>query len=260
MTVHDSVPAPNFRLCGMAIGNGLTDPVTQTHALPSSVFNMGLVTEATRKQIQDRVETIIQLVGQQQWPQAAEMRSRLIDFITDTTGVATLLDIRRTAKYDEGETVQAALNTPEYKSLMQADAKVNYTSCSVVVEHALAADTMRSSAHLVERILDVLPVLLYQGQFDGQDGVASNNAWISDLDWDYDREFSRLDGQLWYVNGVPAGWIRNVSTLTQVMVRNAGHMVPRDQPRATQQMFGTWISDALQQMQQKWSAIAEQRH
>jgi len=40
--------------------------------------------------------------------------------------------------------------------------QVNYSSCSDEVMRAMAADTMRSSKHLVEDIVGVLPVLLYQ--------------------------------------------------------------------------------------------------
>lgn len=244
--LREDISPPNFHLAGVAIGNGLTDPVAQTRALPSVIFNMGMVTEATRKRIQDQAEVVIQLVEEQQWPQAVDMRSRLIDFISETAGVATLFDIRRTAKYDAGEAVQVLLNSTEYKTLMQADPKVQYVSCSPVVEKVMASDTMKSATHLVEDILGVLPVLLYQGQFDGQDGVASSNAWISSLKWEYSRDFNQLEGDLWSVNGVPAGWIRSVSTLTQAMIRNAGHMVPRDQPQATQQLFDTWIAGVLQ--------------
>lgn len=38
----------------------------------------------------------------------------------------------------------------------------NYSSCSEVVERVMAADVMRSCLVLVEDLLDVLPVLLYQ--------------------------------------------------------------------------------------------------
>jgi len=40
--------------------------------------------------------------------------------------------------------------------------QVNYSSCSDEVMRVMAADTMRSSKHLVEDIVGVLPVLLYQ--------------------------------------------------------------------------------------------------
>ncbi|WIA07938.1 hypothetical protein OEZ85_007415 [Tetradesmus obliquus] len=242
---QDGVPDPNFQLAGIAIGNGLTDPIAQTRALGSVTFNFGLISEATRTQLQQQAEVVITLVQAQQWAEAAQMRSRLLQFIEQASGVATLLDIRRTAVYDSAEAVQSLLNSTEVKALMSADASVDYASCSDAVDAVLKADTMKSASALVEDILDVLPVLLYQGQFDAQDGVASTNAWLAGLSWEYARDFAREPGQVWQVDGLPAGWQRGASTLTQVVVRNAGHMVPRDQPKAALQLLQGWMQGQL---------------
>jgi vitellogenic carboxypeptidase-like protein len=298
VSLQESVPEPNFQLAGIAIGNGLTDPIPQTRALGSVTFNFGLISEATRTQLQQQAEVVITLVQAQQWQEAAQMRSRLLQFIEQASGVATLLDIRRTAVYDSAEAVQSLLNSTEVKAVMGADPSIDYASCSAAVDAVLKADTMKSARVLVEDILDLLPVLLYQGQFDAQDGeqtlaacwstagalylgekysrgtnteaarclklwlftvgfiymlssplrcpthkpvplihclfparpncpegVASTNAWLSGLSWEYARDFAREPGALWQVDGLPAGWQRNASTLTQVVVRNAGHMV-----------------------------------
>jgi vitellogenic carboxypeptidase-like protein len=168
--LQDGVPEPNFQLAGIAIGNGLTDPIAQARALSSVTFNFGLISEATRTQLQQQAEVVITLVQAQQWQEAAQMRSRLLEFIEQASGVATLLDIRRTAVYDSAEAVQTLLNSTEVKAVMSADASVDYASCSAAVDAVLKADTMKSASALVEDILDVLPVLLYQGQFDAQDG------------------------------------------------------------------------------------------
>jgi vitellogenic carboxypeptidase-like protein len=89
-----------------------------------------------------------------------------------------------------------------------------------------------------------------QGQFDVQDGVASTNAWIKRLRWRHTDEFEKTEGQLWYAQPsdgatAAAGWRRSVSTLTQVVVRNAGHMCPRDQPQAALTMMQDWVGSVL---------------
>lgn len=113
---------------------------------------------------------------------------------------------------------------------------------TVLLSCSFHAGYSQSVAHLTV-------VLVYlQGQFDAQDGVAGTNAWIKRLDWGYLSEFEEQEGQLWYADpdsGVAAGWQRRQSTLTQVMIRNAGHMVPRDQPRAAQVMIEQWVADVL---------------
>jgi hypothetical protein len=36
------------------------------------------------------------------------------------------------------------------------------------------------------------------------------------MDWEYGRDFEELVGEVWEVDGQPAGWRRNISMLTQV--------------------------------------------
>lgn len=92
-----------------------------------------------------------------------------------------------------------------------------------------------------------------QGQFDVQDGVLSTNAWVSRLSWPRAAEFERQAGEVWLVDGQAAGWRRRVGQLTQVVLRNAGHMVPRDQPRAALHMVQAWVADVLAEgQQQRW--------
>lgn len=243
-----SVPLPNFDLVGVAIGNGLTDPLPQTRALASVAYNMGLVSEAVQAEISQRTEEIVQLVSQGSWEQVTSARSQLLEYIQQEAGVATLLDVRRTQAYDAAKAVDALLDSPAARQWMRAAPQApSYHSCSEVIERVMAADVMRSCLKLVEDLLDVMPVLLYQGQFDVQDGVAGSSAWIKRLDWSYIDDFEEQEGELWYAEpGVAAGWKRRVSTLTQVMVRNAGHMVPRDQARAAQAMIQQWVADVLE--------------
>jgi vitellogenic carboxypeptidase-like protein len=99
------------------------------------------------------------------------------------------------------------------------------------------------------------------GATDIQDGVASNEAWIYDLEWEgkdgfYDapRHLLHLadDGETLTEGtafGDPApkppgrvvGYQRSFGPLTHVALRNAGHMAPHDQPDAARAMFESWL-------------------
>lgn len=58
-----------------------------------------------------------------------------------------------------------------------------YEACSKVVDGIMGHDVMKSVANLIPDLLECSHVLLYQGQFDAECGVASNEAWISKLAW-----------------------------------------------------------------------------
>jgi carboxypeptidase C (cathepsin A) len=108
---------------------------------------------------------------------------------------------------------------------------------------------MAASEHHMLVVAVAAHMWCVQGQFDAQDGVAGTNAWIRRLRWGYLDEFEDTEGELWYADdakaAVAAGWRRSVSTLTQVVVRSAGHMVPRDQPAAALAMMQQWVAGVL---------------
>jgi len=58
-----------------------------------------------------------------------------------------------------------------------------WVSCSPDVDRVLAHDVMHTVKRLVADLLSFHPVLLYQGQYDAECGVASNEAWIHSMKW-----------------------------------------------------------------------------
>ncbi|GFH19120.1 carboxypeptidase [Haematococcus lacustris] len=90
---------------------------------------------------------------------------------------------------------------------------------------------MKSVKHLVVDLLSFHPVLLYQGQFDAECGVASNDAWIHALPW--------------WVNQRAMGYLKRHANLWQLIVRNTGHMVPHDNPLYGQLMIERWIHEKV---------------
>ncbi|KAG2487387.1 hypothetical protein HYH03_013956 [Edaphochlamys debaryana] len=263
------LPKPLFRLSGLAVGNGLTDPRAQTQTLAAAAFYAGLLPPALRDEVAGRAAVVVNLIDEGQWVAAHTEREALRAFITNATGIATMFDTRRTEEYDPTKAVDRFLNLPEVKEMMRARPDVVYASCSDAVRKAMSGDVMRSVKALFPDILRRLPVLLYQGQYDILDGVASVTSWVSALAWDEAAEFNQQKGALWYLGGdddatvraarlckrpqprapdqghVPAGWRRSHGRLTHAVVYRAGHMVPHDQPLAAQQLLEDWVLTAL---------------
>lgn len=104
---------------------------------------------------------------------------------------------------------------------------------------------MKSTKWMVEAVLPKLPVLLYQGQFDIQDGVASNEAWMRTVVWENVSTFWASERKLWKEEGKLAGYIRTHGNLAHVVVAGAGHLAPADQSLRTQRMIEAWISGKL---------------
>src|SRR5690349_1528531 len=97
---------------------------------------------------------------------------------------------------------------------------------------------MQSMAWKVAAIADAnYSVLIYNGQLDAIIPVPLTMSWVSKLLWFGANELRNAPRKVWKVaNSDPeiAGYIKtaNNNRFFLAIIRNAGHMVPHDQPRA----------------------------
>jgi carboxypeptidase C (cathepsin A) len=84
-------------------------------------------------------------------------------------------------------------------------------------------------------LFDNYKILIYNGLLDIVCPEISTLNWISDLQWSHSNEYKNATRQIWKVDSTDdqiAGYIKIVSKFMLASIRNAGHMVPADQPRA----------------------------
>jgi vitellogenic carboxypeptidase-like protein len=243
------VEAPVFKLGGLAIGNGFTEAVDQTLVQAEVAFNLGLIDTHQRREAEAIQFEVVELVRNRQWSAARRRSDELLAYITTASASATLEDIRRDKAYDAEDRVTTYLNLPEVKANINAPQDLTYAACSKEVDAIMGHDVMKSVANLVPDLLQRSHLLLYQGQFDAECGVASNEAWISKLQWDGHMGFNTAERRLWHdelFGEQVLGYVKTHKHLTHLVVRNAGHMVPHDRPVVSQRMIETWIEAAEQ--------------
>jgi len=73
--------------------------------------------------------------------------------------------------------------------------------------------------------------MIYNGQMDVIIAWPLTESFITSMKWSGAKAYLNAKRKNWYVDGQLAGWAKKVGNLTQVLVRNAGHMVPYDQPK-----------------------------
>jgi len=153
--------------------------------------------------------------------------------------------MRRTIPYYTSENgtdyLAPFLNEPAVKEALKADVDTKWEDCSQAVGERMGEDVMKSTKWMVEALVRRRPVLLYQGQFDLQDGFVSTEGWISILDWEGLDDFLTSERRVWKVSNKLAGYVRSHSNLTHVVVVGAGHLVPADQNLHSQIMIESWV-------------------
>jgi len=69
--------------------------------------------------------------------------------------------------------------------------------------------------------------------------------WVDKLEWKYADELRGAERIVWKVKSDDrevAGYIKRAHSFFLVSIRNAGHMVPHDQPRATFDLIDRFVS------------------
>lgn len=101
------------------------------------------------------------------------------------------------------------------------------------VDFNLFGDIMVSVKPYVEELIDHYKVMIVSGQLDILVPYAQTRNFVNSLTWTGADELSNVERIIWYNQfgyPEPAGYVRQVKNFTEIMVRNAGHQVPGEQP------------------------------
>ncbi|KAL6969942.1 Serine carboxypeptidase-like 50 [Sarracenia purpurea var. burkii] len=229
-----------LNLAGVAIGNGLTDPVTQVATHAANAYFSGLINEKQKTQLEKLQNIAVELTKKGNWSAATDSRNGILKSLQNMTGLATLYDFRRQIPY-ETSLVTKFLRQPEVRKSLGANESILYEECSDAVEAALHPDVMKSVKYMVEFLVKSSKVLLYQGQCDLRDGVVSTEAWVKKMKWEGIGEFMAAERKVWRVNGELAGYVQKWRSLSHAVVLGAGHLVPTDQAVNSQAMIEDWV-------------------
>lgn len=98
------------------------------------------------------------------------------------------------------------------------------------VETMLKDDLMKSVRPWVEELLGQYRVLIYNGQLDIIVAYPLTVGFLQALQFDAASEYKIAPRRIWHVGPHIAGYCKSAGNLTEILVRDAGHMVPGDQP------------------------------
>jgi len=124
----------------------------------------------------------------------------------------------------------------------------------LTVEQHLLNDVMQSVSPLLGALLDAdrYRVLLYSGQLDIIVSYRGTMRMARAIEWFGAEQFKNATRTIWRVRRVNgndatdvAGYATTCRLLTVLLVRNAGHMVPADQPVWSQDLINRFTTGKL---------------
>ncbi|KAG0309872.1 hypothetical protein BGZ98_003415 [Dissophora globulifera] len=254
-----------FPLKGIALGNSLTDPVSQVQIHADHAYYMGLVTRAQADQMRVMQDRSVQEAEKGRFLESNRRRLDIFEVFKNATGGLNWYDIRKGDIANDWSRMEEFMNLAHIKDalnvfgprtaflkerkvaqneihrIQEGRAQTLYNKDPLVIQ-MMAADIMKSSAWMVSNLLQQgIRVLAYQGIFDFRDAVAGSNAWIDKLEWEGQDKFLKAEREIWVNNGRLAGYVTQVSGLTRVTLLGAGHLVPMDQESNSLAMMTSFV-------------------
>jgi cathepsin A (carboxypeptidase C) len=143
------------------------------------------------------------------------------------------------------------LDLPQVRQTLGVGTR-KWSDCNHVVAMAfeLGGDWMQSfQMQLPDQLDSGTRVLIYAGDQDYICNWLGNQAWTQALPWSHQGDFNSTKPVNWttpLAGAEAAGTIQSSNGFTFLRVFNAGHMVPRDQPKAALGMLNAFISNKLE--------------
>ncbi|XP_060524572.1 venom serine carboxypeptidase-like [Cylas formicarius] len=114
----------------------------------------------------------------------------------------------------------------------------NFTAIGINVFLNLLLDYPKGVGYQVANLLNQnYRVLFYNGQTDVITAYVLGENFLSHLTFNQAAEYKNASRVIWRLDNDVAGYVKQAGTLTEVLIRNAGHWVAKNQPRWTYELI-----------------------
>lgn len=239
-TIHKNNPTEQLKinLKGLAIGNGLSDPEHQLK-YGDYLYQLGIIDSNERETFHQYEQQGVKYIQNKDWKNAFNIFDTLLNgdlnggnsYFRNVSGFYNYFNYL--INNDTSKTMQY-MGTYIQRSDVRAAIHVGNSTFNVetnAVELHLLEDVMQSVAPWTSELLSHYHVLIYNGQLDIIVAYPLTINYLQNLKFSAAEEYKKAKRHIWRVDGELAGYVKVAGNLTEVLVRNAGHMVPGDQPK-----------------------------
>ncbi|XP_050530388.1 venom serine carboxypeptidase-like [Daktulosphaira vitifoliae] len=247
--LHNDKRSADVKIGGIVIGNGFLDPETLL-CYSDFMYQVGLIDNNTRQDI-IRLETQgKKAIQEKHYVDAFYAWSGIMSTFIEQAQFSSLYNVINGDMFPWSSS--GAVNDVSYIEMLQTVESrralhvgdIEYTSLGVVY-YKMIPDFMSSVKTHLEQIINKYPVLVYNGQMDLVVAYPMSVSLYSSLKGSYDNDYKKATRKPYYINKKLAGYIKSTGNFTEILVRNAGHLVSWDQPEILYKIIDKFIKKQL---------------
>lgn len=224
-----------INLKGLALGNAYCDPINQMD-YGDYLYQHGLIDDRQRNFFNKMQAEIVKNIKKENWIEAGILMDSLMDgdltnfsYFKNFTGFGNYYNFLTPSNTSDLSIYIDMLNNDKIRRSAHVGALPFQTGEEVQMH--LATDILKSVAPLVADLLSHYRVMFYNGQLDIIVAYPLTENFLRNLNFPSSDEYRKAKRKIWKVTDDIAGYVKKAGNITEVLVRNAGHMVPHDQPK-----------------------------
>ncbi|CAF1464838.1 unnamed protein product, partial [Rotaria sordida] len=243
--IHIENPEAKIKinLKGMAIGDGLIDPYNEWDYGPV-MYQFGLIDERQLEYVNLQTLLARNAIRLEEYSLAYDLFGNLFDeFYSNATGLNDVYNYLLTQLPATFGYYVPWVTASENRRKIHVG-NLTYND-GTRVQMGLSNDVMQTIVGKVAVIANSYKVLIYNGLLDVIIASSVTMDWVDKLQWQYADQLRSAERKIWKVKDDDtevAGYIKQTHSFYVAWVRNAGHMVPADQPRAAFDLIDRFIS------------------
>lgn len=238
-----------INLKGMAIGNGYCDPVNQLD-YGNYLYQHGLIDDNQRLIFEKYQREIISQIKKEDWQAADILMDKLMDgqltnfsYFNKFTGFDYYYNFLEDKDTQDLSVFMKLLQNDDVRCSVHVGGLP--FNDGVQVQLNLVLDLLQSMAPVISELLNHYRILFYNGQLDIVVAYPLTVNFLRNMQFSSSSLYETAERRIWKVGDEIAGYVKSAGNLTEVLVRNAGHMVPADQPRWAFNLINQFVNNKL---------------
>lgn len=204
---------------------------------------IGIIDSQTKIFLETLEQKLKSDISLKQWEQASSVRGDLIIKVHTDSGVSLYDYTKPAVNIIKDLKFPSFLNEANTRKEIHVG-NVEYFTCNDKIYEDFFGDISKSVVSWVEELVNYYPVAFVGGQFDVIVAYPLVLSVMEKLNWNGASAYKTATRKI-LGDKTLDGYIKSAGNLKDGFIRNAGHMVPKDQPQATFNLLNKFVNNEL---------------